>query len=263
MNKEFWELRARKYKTTGYIDYSIAFFDQLMRLKVVERLVRQYADFNIKSASMLDFGCGSGDFIVYFSDKVKNIVGYDISDEILKVARERCKNLSNVSFENDLSKVKGKFDIVLSITVLQHILDDDELKESLRKIGDLCNKGTIFLVLESVKSDNSANMQILDYLAFRKAEYYKSILEDVGFKVLSVKNFYNPYFLKTSSYKRYLRKVRIYRLFYKILTKIGINPTIFNDKFSNCSCEILSVPENVDGIVEKESSTKIFIAEKI
>ena len=263
MNKDFWELRARKYKTTGYIDYSIAFFDQLMRLKVIENLIRQYANFDIKLANMLDFGCGNGDFIVYFSAKVKNAVGYDISNEILKVAQERCRDLSNVRFENDLGKIKEKFDIVLSVTVLQHILDNDELKKNLYKIGNLCNKGALFIALESVKSANCINIGISDYFVLRETEYYKNILEEAGFRVLTIENFYNPYFLKTPSYERYLRKIYIYRLFYKVLTKFGVNPTIFNSKFNSCASEILGIPENIDGIVEKESSTKIFVAKKI
>jgi len=36
MDKEFRNFRAKKKKPRGYTDYSIAFFDQLMRLKVTE-----------------------------------------------------------------------------------------------------------------------------------------------------------------------------------------------------------------------------------
>jgi len=263
LNKDFWESRAKKYKTTGYIDYSIAFFDQLMRLKVIERIVKQYASFNMREASILDFGCGNGDFAVYFSSKVRNIVGYDISDEVLKIAREKCKGLSNVYFVNDLNKIRMKFDIVLSITVLQHILDDTELKDSLCKIYSLCNKGALFIALESVKSVGHLSPSVSDYLIFREVKYYEDLLRRIGFRVIAIKNFYNPYFLKTPSYTIYLRKVRIYKLFYKIFAKLGMNLTVFNRRFSSCAVEVLSNPESIDGIIESDSPTKIFVAEKI
>lgn len=52
---------------------------------------------NISNA--LDIGCGQGIFSAVLSDMgVDSITGIDISEDILKVAKENCQDYENISF---------------------------------------------------------------------------------------------------------------------------------------------------------------------
>jgi SAM-dependent methyltransferase len=77
-------------------------------------------------ARSLDFGCGVGRIVVPLARVSKEVVGIDISQEMLEEARRNCtrEGVSNATFalsDDTLSNVGGVFDFVHSFIVLQHI----------------------------------------------------------------------------------------------------------------------------------------------
>jgi SAM-dependent methyltransferase len=74
----------------------------------------------------LDFGCGVGRIVVPLARVAKEVVGVDISEEMLEEARRNCtrEGVANARFaqsDDTLSNVEGVFDFVHSFIVLQHI----------------------------------------------------------------------------------------------------------------------------------------------
>lgn len=71
----------------------------------------------------LDFGCGVGRLTIPLSDHFNTVVGLDISEGMLAEARRNSagRNIEYLLSDDDLSKVKGTFDFVNSVIVLQHI----------------------------------------------------------------------------------------------------------------------------------------------
>jgi len=54
---------------------------------------------NIPAKSyILDVGCGTGKFSKYFADYHMNVIGVDLSNTAIKIARERCRGYKNVKF---------------------------------------------------------------------------------------------------------------------------------------------------------------------
>lgn len=84
---------------------------------------------NFQGKNVLDFGCGTGRFVKLAQDKGANVIGIDISKEILKVASKLIKvkhaNGTNLPFDD------CSFDYVLSFMVL-HVIED--LEKSLHEI---------------------------------------------------------------------------------------------------------------------------------
>ena len=77
---------------------------------------------------VLDVGCGSGLQTVFLADHADEVVGIDIAEEFLTVARERCREKKNVSFRAaDARKLPfeaASFDGVFAYgDVLSHIVD--------------------------------------------------------------------------------------------------------------------------------------------
>ncbi|MGH2611476.1 MAG: class I SAM-dependent methyltransferase [Rhabdochlamydiaceae bacterium] len=74
-----------------------------------------------KGKTVLEVGCGTGLFSFHAAKKGANVLGIDFSEKGIKIAQKKYK-LSNLRFEKlDVINVKGKYDIIVSIGVLEHM----------------------------------------------------------------------------------------------------------------------------------------------
>ncbi len=99
----------------------------------------------VKDKKILDLGCGDGRIDeVLVKSGAKQIYGIDISNNMIKLARDR--NLENCKFEllpmEEISKINEKFDIVYSSLAFHYVEDLDSL---LGDIYALLNKDGILL----------------------------------------------------------------------------------------------------------------------
>jgi len=73
----------------------------------------------------LDFGCGLGRMSAALSDRYNNVVGIDISDEMIQLARKHNAYAAAIKFEQvtglPLPYPTRSFDLVYSTIVVQHI----------------------------------------------------------------------------------------------------------------------------------------------
>jgi len=110
----------------------------LLRAWHISREIRKWAREKGKEADVLDAGSGFGQYTYFIARKNPGwkILGVDVKDEQI----EDCTNFfnkinyTNVSFEYaDLTKFtnEGKYDLVLSVDVMEHILDDVNVFENL------------------------------------------------------------------------------------------------------------------------------------
>lgn len=81
-------------------------------------------DFTPKRA--LDFGCGVGRLTIPLARRCNAVVGVDISESMLAEAKTNCdrlevRNCQFVQSDDQLSRVTGKFDLINSSIVFQHI----------------------------------------------------------------------------------------------------------------------------------------------
>src|SRR5262249_53281634 len=90
------------------------------------RTIRERFDRNFNPARALDYGCGVGRLLIPLARQVKRVVGCDISSSMLGESKANCERLglTNVSYvraDDQLSAVDGKFDLVFSDAVFQHV----------------------------------------------------------------------------------------------------------------------------------------------
>lgn len=88
--------------------------------------------------TILDLGCGIGEFSKHFSDNgAKCVVGIDISKKVLEYAKEN-NNSDNIEYINfdikNLSNLNRKFDIVFSDIVFNYIEDFNKLMHDINNL---------------------------------------------------------------------------------------------------------------------------------
>ena len=79
-----------------------------------------------KSKKVLEVGCGTGFFAYTAAKKGGKVLGIDYSIEAIEIAKSQYSH-RNLDFKNmDVSKIKEKFDVIVSNGTLEHM--DDPLK---------------------------------------------------------------------------------------------------------------------------------------
>ena len=105
---------------------------------ILERIKELYKnDSKIKAC---DLGCGNGDLLYLIKQNFPywDLAGYDYTNEFIDYAKA-FKGLENVRFfQNDLFKVKEKYDIVISDGVTDIFPD---IEKTINKYLDICNSG--------------------------------------------------------------------------------------------------------------------------
>ncbi len=119
--------------TATYFDQRSAEWDDLYnrdprfarRYKLLTKFIQPLlSKHHIKRA--LDYGCGSGIFSRYLASNGIEVIGLDISEQMLMSARELSDG--SIAFTNDLTQVTAsKFDAVFALSVLEYVENVDTL----------------------------------------------------------------------------------------------------------------------------------------
>jgi len=145
-------LRVRKWRKAAR-NWLAEYADKRSRdfvLNTVEDVV------GLKSpAKVLDVGCGPGKWIKLFARRYSAVTAIDISPKMIMLARESLnkEKIANVDFYiMDVSKLKlpsDTYDLVNCVTVLQHILDDEECKLAVKEMVRVARLGGAILLFET------------------------------------------------------------------------------------------------------------------
>lgn len=116
-----------------------------MHVEHVLQAIRIHVDAGFEPHRVLDFGCGVGRLVLPFARACAEVVGVDVSPSMLAEAGRNCESngLTNVTLlpsDDQLSSVHGKFDLVHTCIVLQHI-ETERGMLLLRRLLDLIGPG--------------------------------------------------------------------------------------------------------------------------
>ncbi len=175
-------------------DQMAALYDRLWSRYVSKSLsfLKDWAQL-APTCSVLDVACGTGAFerLVLLEQPTQQIIGVDLSEKMLEIAREKCRDYPNVSFQQ--ASVTGlpfddrSFDVVVSASAL-HYFDDPivaltEMKRVLKLEGEL-------IILDWCKDDWLC--RIYDFVlkrldpahehCYTQAEFHR-FLGETGFQI--------------------------------------------------------------------------------
>lgn len=90
----------------------------------------------IKNKNVLEAGCGSGFGTYRLADYAKNIIGIDVDEFSLNKAKEKFKkpNLSFILGDITSLGLSRKFDVIISLQVIEHIEEDLFFVEKLQSM---------------------------------------------------------------------------------------------------------------------------------
>ncbi|MCD6331639.1 MAG: cyclopropane fatty acyl phospholipid synthase [Bacteroidales bacterium] len=114
---------------------------------------------NLKEGmTLLDIGCGWGSLAGYAAEKYGvRVTGYNISEEQVKYARERYKDLPVDIRLEDYRDAKGQFDAVVSVGFFEHV--GYKNYRNYMKVTHRCLKDNGIALLHTISNDISTHYQ--------------------------------------------------------------------------------------------------------
>ena len=148
------------------------------------KLVNWLENIHFEDKHVLELGSGPGGNLEYISKKAPaSLTGADISDEMIKLAKERLNNPDIRLVKIDGQKLPfkdGQFDIAISVTVLQHNTDEEMLKNIL---SEMCRVSKNKLILfERIEKQIKGDELCLG----RPVAYYQDLCEANGYTLKDV-----------------------------------------------------------------------------
>ncbi|GEM_PF-365527 len=192
-SNEFWINRYKKGGDSGRGSYNqMAYF----KADVLNNFVKEN-----KISSVIEFGSGDGNQLKYFI--FSEYLGFDISPEMISL----CKN----KFEGDASKgfmlmneyKDQKADLVLSLDVIYHLIEDDVFNNYMERLFDSSER---FVVIYSSNKDEKGKVPHIKHRKFsgwvdkNRPDWvlFNHISNKYPEKISSVRSFANFYFYKKS-----------------------------------------------------------------
>src|SRR4051812_49164814 len=154
--RDYWEQRA-KLNPAFYVDTSLDYDNPDMEqfLATGRRVVTIALDDPPAVApahlgSAVEIGCGMGRICLALRERFDTVVGYDISAEMLRRARELVPD-DNVDFRltegaSLPGQPDGSVDLVLTFTVFQHIPLVDVIRSYVKEAGRVLAPGGVFVL---------------------------------------------------------------------------------------------------------------------
>lgn len=190
---KFWNKISGRYDNAVYEKYKPVYDETIA-------LAKKHFD---KSDRVLDFACGTGSVTLELSGSVQQILGIDISDQMIAIAKNKAieQQFENVEFRVisifDPYLQPGSFDVILAFNILQFIKDENTL---LDRIAQLLSEKGIFIQATDCHSEyrsfKAMIMKILSQLGYYPyirswtiRELEKSLLNN-HFEILETKLLY-------------------------------------------------------------------------
>jgi ubiquinone/menaquinone biosynthesis C-methylase UbiE len=134
---------------------------------------------------VLDFGCGIGRLSGWLANRADLVIGLEVTPEMLGVARRRvtAPNVSWVLFDGDrLPLASRSIQSVVSVYVLQHVLEEKRLADLALEFARLVVPGGRLVLIEQVRQDSEK--QIAGFLEQRLASTYLTVFRAAGFQMV-------------------------------------------------------------------------------
>jgi 2-polyprenyl-3-methyl-5-hydroxy-6-metoxy-1,4-benzoquinol methylase len=212
---------ALYYQSDNYISHSgkanklidrIYLLARSYTLRSKHKLIKKYKALG----SILDYGCGTGSFLLYMKEHNWQIAGVEPSEAANRNARLN----THIEIAHNLQEVNNKFDIITLWHVLEHVHSLNETLIELR--NHLEHNGILIVAVPNHKSHDAkkygvfwAGLDVPRHLWHFSNDTMKMLLENNGFKLIdTVPMKLDSYYvsLLSEGYK-YPKRGTLYRMY--------------------------------------------------
>jgi 2-polyprenyl-3-methyl-5-hydroxy-6-metoxy-1,4-benzoquinol methylase len=191
----YWEERARRFATEGnalaaVCSYGMpAFYNRVIHF--CQRLALEPWLRVRPGSSVLDVGCGVGRWSRRLASQGARVTGIDLSPTMIAQAKRRAAAQGVMEqcrfFVQDLVALDAgqKFDLVLSVTVLQHILEPQALRAAMRRMAAHLSEGGTLILLEAAPNRAVEDCDSPIFRA-RARSAYLQLFADCGLRVRAI-----------------------------------------------------------------------------
>jgi SAM-dependent methyltransferase len=191
----YWEARARRFACEGaglaaVCSYGMPEFYN----KLIDFCQRRALEPWLKpgpGARVLDVGCGVGRWSRLLAARGAQVTGIDLSPTMIAQAKRRaalagllprCRFLTQ-----DLAALDAgeRFDLVLGVTVLQHILDPDSLRSAVSRMADHLAEGGRMVLLEAAPLQPARHCDSSIFRARQRSDYLQ-LFASCGLRVRAI-----------------------------------------------------------------------------
>jgi len=127
---------------------------------------------------LLDFGCGNGRLAPFLQTRCAHYYGTDILPAAIADALQNSAGNFALMERGRIPFPGVRFDVITTVTVLQHIVDEELFASILDQFAVRIRHGGVLVMCENV-----ARRPDLSYIKFRRAEDYVLALSEAGFAV--------------------------------------------------------------------------------
>ena len=143
-SKDYWMNRYEQGGNSGAGSYNnLAEF----KCEIINEFV---SSTNLET--VIELGFGDGNQLEYF--QFKSYTGFDISNAVIEKCREKFKNDTSKHFMHMDSITNQKAEMVMSLDVIYHLIEDEVYNSYMNNLFDLSNRYVIIYALDSDDSDN-------------------------------------------------------------------------------------------------------------
>lgn len=145
-SKEYWERRYANNDTSGagsyneFADFKAEVINDFVKGKMIQ--------------SVIEFGCGDGNQLKLAT--YPSYIGFDVSQQAIDRCSAIFKNDNSKVFKNISEYNNDKADLVLSLDVIYHLVEDDVFHTYMENLFKSANK---YLIIYSTDTDKQESPQ--------------------------------------------------------------------------------------------------------
>jgi 2-polyprenyl-3-methyl-5-hydroxy-6-metoxy-1,4-benzoquinol methylase len=191
----YWEDRAQRFAAQGsglaaVCSYGMPEFYNLMIHCSQYLALRPWLDI-APGTRVLDVGCGVGRWSTLLAERGAVVTGMDLSPTMIARATQRAstKGLDDRCrfLVQDLAQLDAgeTFDLILGVTVLQHILDSQALHSAVHRMAEHLAPGGCMVLLEAAPTNIAQHCDTTVFRA-RPRHAYLNLFSQAGLQVRTI-----------------------------------------------------------------------------
>ncbi|MBL8270693.1 SAM-dependent methyltransferase [Steroidobacter sp.] len=191
----YWEDRARRFAAQGsglaaVCSYGMPEFYNRMIHWSQYLALRPWLDIE-PGTRVLDVGCGVGRWSSLLAQRGGVVTGMDLSPTMIAEAQRRAEVKGVASrcrfLVQDLAQLDAgeAFDLIVGVTVLQHILDPKALRSAVQRMADHLAPGGRMVLLEAAPATIAEHCDTTVFRA-RQRHVYLDLFKQTGFELRAI-----------------------------------------------------------------------------